>query len=176
MVLVEVHADDGGRGIGWSYASAAAAAIVHETLEPAIAELPLEDPGRAWTAMVAAVRNMGRQGVAATAISAVDVALWDLNARALGLPLFRLLGARRESVPIYGSGGFTSYSTEELIEQLAGWVAGGIPRVKMKIGTSWGQASDTDRHRILAVREVWGSKITSEGYSPVAERLITRVG
>ena len=68
--------------------------------------------------MIRAVRNVGLPGVAATAISAVDVSLWDLRAQAVGLPLFQLLGTYRESVPIYGSGGFTTYSEVELVKQL----------------------------------------------------------
>ena len=59
--------------------------------------------------MVKAVRNAGRPGAVGYAISAVDVALWDLKARVLGLPLHRLLGGVRDEVPVYGSGGFTSY-------------------------------------------------------------------
>ena len=156
MVLVQLVAEDGTSGIGWSYASGAAAAVVQDVLRPAIAELDLADVGGAWSAMVAAVRNIGRQGIAATAISAVDVALWDLKARAQELPLFRLLGAHRDSVPIYGSGGFTSYTLDELTMQLGGWVAAGIPRVKMKIGTAWGTQLEVDRERILAVRDAIG--------------------
>jgi L-alanine-DL-glutamate epimerase-like enolase superfamily enzyme len=106
--------------------------------------------------MVAAVRNVGRGGVAAMAISAVDVALWDLEAKMLQRPLFEVLGPFRRSVPIYGSGGFTSYSVDELTEQLAGWVEAGIPRVKMKIGTSWGTRIEVDRARILSAREAIG--------------------
>jgi L-alanine-DL-glutamate epimerase-like enolase superfamily enzyme len=106
--------------------------------------------------MVAAVRNAGRQGIAATAISAVDVALWDMKARADDRPLYQALGAARDTVPIYGSGGFTSYTVDELAEQLGGWVASGIPRVKMKIGTSWGTRADIDRARILAARQAIG--------------------
>jgi hypothetical protein len=77
---------------------------------------------------------MGRPGIAATAISAVDAALWDLKARLLEIPLCTLLGATRDAVPIYGSGGFTSYSPARLEEQLGGWAAAGITRVKMKVG------------------------------------------
>src|SRR5207245_6793373 len=67
-------------------------------------------------------------------ISAVDVALWDLKAKEARQPLYKLLGPYRDAMPIYGSGGFTTYSERELAEQLAGWVGAGIPRVKMKIG------------------------------------------
>ena len=70
-------------------------------------------PG-SWSAMVAAIRNLGRPGIASMAISAVDAALWDLKARLLDLPLVTLLGAVRDAAPVYGSGGFTSYSIEQL--------------------------------------------------------------
>src|SRR5690349_24831464 len=100
------------------------------------------------------VRNAGRPGVAGYALSAVDVALWDLKARLLDLPLFRLLGAVRDEVPIYGSGGFTSYSNDELVQQLGSWVHDdGIPRVKMKIGSDWGAEPRVDLARVAAVRD-----------------------
>ena len=156
VVLVEVRSDTGGYGLGWSYASAAAAEVIVGVLEPAIREVRLEDVRSAWSVMVAAVRNIGRQGVAATAISAVDVALWDLKARNEDRALFDTLGPCRDQVPIYGSGGFTSYTIDELTSQLAGWVERGIPRVKMKVGTSWGAEVEVDRARILAAREAIG--------------------
>jgi len=86
------------------------------------------------------------------AIAAVDTALWDLKARLLELPLCRLLGKARSSVPVYGSGGFTSYSLPRLREQLSSWVEQGIPRVKMKIGSS----PELDSPRVLAAREAIG--------------------
>ncbi len=82
-------------------------------------------PPAAWARMRRAVRNIDYPGVAASAISAVDVALWDLKARLLGLPLAALLGRVRERVPVYGSGGFTSYTPEQMQRQLAGWVLAG---------------------------------------------------
>jgi len=156
MVLVRIHADSGEVGLGYSYTAAAAAKVVHELLEAALREVSLDAVGAAWEAMVRAVRNVGHQGLAAAAISAVDVALWDLRAKHLGLPLFRALESFRDAVPIYGSGGFTSYDCDRLIEQLGGWVADGIPRVKMKIGTDRGTRLDVDRRRILSVREAIG--------------------
>jgi len=74
--------------------------------------------------------GLGRPGIASMAIAAVDAALWDLKARLLDVALVTLLGAVRKAAPIYGSGGFTSYSREQLQKQLGGWVAEGIPRVK----------------------------------------------
>lgn len=87
-----------------------------------------------WAAMVGAVRNLGRPGVAATAISAVDNALWDLKARLLGLSLVDLIGAARTAIPAYGSGGFCSYDDRRLGDQLGGWAADGFRFVKMKVG------------------------------------------
>jgi L-alanine-DL-glutamate epimerase-like enolase superfamily enzyme len=156
LVLVEAVADSGMRGLGFSYASAAAAGVVHDVLSKAVVGCRVDDVGSVWGAMIAATRNIGRPGIAATAISAVDVALWDLKARLAGQPLFRLLGAHRESVPIYGSGGFTSYTDDQLAEQLGGWVEQGTPRVKMKIGTDWGTRPDLDVHRVQVARDAIG--------------------
>jgi L-alanine-DL-glutamate epimerase-like enolase superfamily enzyme len=135
MVLVEIDAG-GERGIGYSYAAAAAVSVVDDVLETVLkGRDPFAIPAL-WTAMVAAVRNVGWRGIAACAISAVDVALWDLKARLLGVPLAVLFGLERRSLPIYGSGGFTSYSDDRLRDQLSGWVErDGCRFVKMKIGT-----------------------------------------
>ncbi len=156
MVLVEAEAASGERGLGFSYASAAAATVIHETLAQAVCGCAVADVGTAWEKMVRAVRNAGRPGIAATAISAVDVALWDLKARCAGVALFRLLGPVRDAVAIYGSGGFTSYTETELAEQLGGWVGRGIPRVKMKIGTDWGTKPEVDVERVKVARRAIG--------------------
>ncbi|MBV8085050.1 MAG: mandelate racemase [Chloroflexi bacterium] len=155
IVIVEALAG-GCRGLGLSYASRAAAVLVQEKLEPTIKGKPAQDVRARWADMVNAVRNMGRPGVAATAISAVDIALWDLKARLHDLPLFELLGPQRDHVPIYGSGGFTTYSERELIDQLGSWVQQGIPRVKMKIGKDWGACAAEDVARATAVRRAIG--------------------
>jgi L-alanine-DL-glutamate epimerase-like enolase superfamily enzyme len=81
-----------------------------------------------WRAMVDAIRNLGRPGVASMALAAVDAALWDLKARLLELPLVMLLGSARAAIPVYGSGGFTSYSEARLEAQLSGWAEQGSPR------------------------------------------------
>jgi L-alanine-DL-glutamate epimerase-like enolase superfamily enzyme len=108
--------------------------------------------GAAWWSMVGAIRNLGWPGISATAISAVDVALWDLKAKLLDVSVADLLGRSRDAVPVYGSGGLTSYPQSEVCEQLAGWVAQGIPRVKMKVG----REPDADPTRVRAAREAIG--------------------
>src|SRR3989440_7440175 len=102
--------------------------------------------------MSRASRNAGRPGLGMLAISAVDISLWDLKARLLGVPLVTVLDGEHESVPIYGSGGFTSYPLERIREQLGGWVEQGIPRVKMKMG----RESQRDPARLDAAREAIG--------------------
>jgi L-alanine-DL-glutamate epimerase-like enolase superfamily enzyme len=156
LVLVEAVAESGMRGLGFSYAAAAAASVVHDPLSKVVVGCSIDEIGSIWSAMLARVRNIGRPGIASTAISAVDIALWDLKARLAGQPLFQLLGAHRESVPIYGSGGFTTYTDTQLADQLGGWVQQGIPRVKMKIGTDWGARLDLDVHRVGVARQAIG--------------------
>jgi len=145
-VLVVVEATAGGmRGLGHTYADTATARLIRDTLAASVRGRNAFDLPGAWDAMVRSIRNLGRPGIASMAISGVDVALWDLKAKLLDLPLCKLIGQAREAVPVYGSGGFTSYSITQLQQQLGGWVAQGIPRVKMKIGTH--PADDLDRVR-----------------------------
>jgi L-alanine-DL-glutamate epimerase-like enolase superfamily enzyme len=151
MVIAEVHAG-GLAGLGYTYADRAAATVIAHTLTPVVTGCDLMDVPAAWQAMCRTVRNAGRAGIASTAIAAVDAALWDLKARRLGVPLARLLGAVRGSVPVYGSGGFTSYSIDRLQQQLGDWVARGIRSVKMKIGRD----RTADAVRVRAAREAIG--------------------
>ncbi|MCW2941178.1 MAG: mandelate racemase [Actinomycetia bacterium] len=156
MVLVQVRSGPA-VGTGWTYGPVACADVVTGMLAGVVCGREALDVGGAFTAMVRAVRNAGRQGVAGYAISAVDVALWDLKARLLGLPLHRLLGAVRETVPVYGSGGFTTYDAHRLRDQLTRWTAGQhIPRVKIKIGESWGTDLKRDLDRMRQAREAIG--------------------
>jgi L-alanine-DL-glutamate epimerase-like enolase superfamily enzyme len=154
MVLVELRAGSN-TGIGYTYSDGAAAGLIRGKLAACIEGHDAMDPPGAWRKMTRAVRNMGRDGLAATAISAVDVALWDLKARLLRLPLALLLGRAREAVPIYGSGGFTSYSDQQLQAQLAGWVErDGCQWVKMKVGTE----PERDPHRAAVAKQAIGER------------------
>lgn len=151
IVVVEVVAS-GERGLGYTYADASASHLIERRLRAAVEGADAMAVGAVWDTMVASVRNVGRPGIAATAISAVDAAIWDLKARLLELPLVRLLGGARSSVPVYGSGGFTSYSLDELQRQLSHWTEAGIRQVKMKVGRSPG----TDLERVRAARDAIG--------------------
>ena len=151
LVLVEIAAG-GTTGLGYTYADESTARLIHDTLAPITRGMNAMATNAIWSSLVAAVRNIGRTGIASMAISAIDVALWDLKAQLLDQPLVNLLGAAREAAPIYGSGGFTSYSTDQLCKQLAGWVDDGIPRVKMKIGRD----AAADVERVNAARRAIG--------------------
>jgi L-alanine-DL-glutamate epimerase-like enolase superfamily enzyme len=156
MVVVTAKAGNE-RGLGWSYTAAAAATLVGELLADVVTGRDAFDVAGTAEAMARQVRNVGRPGVAAMAISAVDIALWDLKARLLGVALSGLLGRARDTVPVYGSGGFTSYSDDQTREQLSGWVEKQrIPRVKIKIGESWGSEERRDLARVRLAREVIG--------------------
>jgi L-alanine-DL-glutamate epimerase-like enolase superfamily enzyme len=121
-----------------------------------------EDPlchEKLWDDMFWRVRGFGRKGVAFTAISAIDIALWDLKAKAFGVPLYRLLGPYTDTVPIYGSGGWTSFSEAELVKEQTGYVERGIPRVKMKVAKDFGKAEAEDLKRLAAVRKAVGDDV-----------------
>jgi L-alanine-DL-glutamate epimerase-like enolase superfamily enzyme len=157
MVLVQARAGDR-TGLGWTYGPAAAASVVTALLAPAVGEVGVMDVPAAHERMCRAVRNAGRPGVCSMAVSAVDCALWDLKARHLGLPLHRVLGAVHEQVAVYGSGGFTTYDSTRLRDQLARWTGDRhIPRVKIKIGEAWGTRDTRDLERLRLTREIIGS-------------------
>lgn len=109
-------------------------------------------PTAAYMSMWRRVRNLGRPGICSMAISAVDCALWDLKAKLLDLSLVTLLGQVRQGIPVYGSGGFTSYSDRQVAAQLSGWVKQGIPRVKMKVGRN----PNDDLRRVKLARSAIG--------------------
>lgn len=159
MILVQAVAEDGAQGLGYSYADAAAALVIKETLAAEVVGVPVYRVGHAWERMVNAVRNLGRPGIAGHAISAVDVALWDLKARAAGLPLFQLLGAHRAEVPAYGSGGFTTYDDARTERQLTDYLRQGFRRVKIKIGEAWGRREAEDLRRVALAREIIGDDV-----------------
>lgn len=159
VVLVEAEGADGQRGLGYTYTAAAAAQVVRDLLVGAVCGRSLEDVQPVGKAMLAAVAEVDPPELAACAVSAVDIALWDLRARAVEQPLFQLLGAQRPAAPVYGGGGFLNYSTAQLIEQLGGWVARGIARVQMKVGRGVGAGADQDLARVQAVRAALGPKV-----------------
>lgn len=151
LILVELEAG-GCTGLGYSYADASAARLVQDKLLPLVRGQHAMDIPAHWLRMVREIRNLGRPGICSMAISAVDNALWDLKARLLDLPLARLLGQARDGIAVYGSGGFTSYSIEELQHQLGEWAQAGLRMVKMKVG----RHPEADVERVAAARVAIG--------------------
>jgi L-alanine-DL-glutamate epimerase-like enolase superfamily enzyme len=154
IVLVRISAG-GMEGLGYSYADIATAQLIANTLAPKIRGTDPLAIGAAWQTMVAAIRNLGRPGISSMAIAAVDNALWDLKGKLMGASVATLLGVVRTGVMAYGSGGFTSYTNEELVNQMAGWTSEGLTAVKMKIGRD--ALADVDRVKL--VRSAIGSNV-----------------
>jgi L-alanine-DL-glutamate epimerase-like enolase superfamily enzyme len=152
-VVVEVTAG-GKTGIGYTYAPAAAGSLIEQELVDVVTGCDAFATGDRWARMVSVLRNAGYPGIAFSAVSAVDLALWDLKARLLEVPLAGLLGPARDDVPVYGSGGFTSYSLDRLRQQLGGWVDQGIPRVKMKVS----REPEQDARRLDVARKAIGDE------------------
>jgi len=171
--VVVVELTSGGKnGLGFSYATGACARLIHDVLADVVVGQDVMDVGRCWSRMVRAIRNFGRPGVASMAIAAVDIALWDLKAKVMELPLVEVLGKVHDDVAIYGSGGFTSLTDDQLANQLGDWAHGqGIPRVKMKVGESWGARPERDLERARIARTTIGNQVelfvdANGGYSP----------
>ena len=150
MIVVWLKAG-GKSGIGYTYGGSAVFQIIKD-FEALIKGTNVFENAFLWSKMLDAVRNIGSRGVAANAISAVDVALWDLKAKLLNVPLCYLWGMEREKVPIYGSGGFTSYTDDQLISQFEGWKKEGISKFKMKVG----RHPEKDLERVKLARKVIG--------------------
>jgi len=151
IVIVEVTAG-GKQGLGYTYADSATAKLIEDKLKEVVIGNDAMSVTVTWTAMLGSIRNLGRPGICAMAISAVDTALWDLKARLLDVPLVTLFGQVCDTLLIYGSGGFTNYSNEQLLKQLRDWVEQGISRVKIKIGRD----ATVDRQRVAAARKAIG--------------------
>jgi L-alanine-DL-glutamate epimerase-like enolase superfamily enzyme len=153
IVVVEVEAG-GATGLGYTYADGSAARFIESDLSRIVKGSDALSVRDMWVRMGEQIRNAGRPGLGSMAVSAVDIALWDLKARLLGLPLVDLLDRAHDAVPVYGSGGFCNYDEERLREQLAGWVEQRIPRVKLKVG----REPARDGRRLDAARAAIGEE------------------
>lgn len=154
LVTVTVRAASQ-QGLGYTYADRSAAVLIQDKLADVVRGRDAMNTGECWRAMVDAIRNLGRPGIASMAIAAVDAALWDLKARLLNVSLASLLGPVRQRVEVYGSGGFTSYSDAQLEAQLASWMALGIRAVKIKVGRN----APDDLRRVSAARRTVGEDV-----------------
>ena len=178
-VVVRAHARDA-VGLGWTYSSAAAAAVITELLGPVVTGRDSFDVTGAAEAMHRSGRNVGTRGLVMQAQSAVDIALWDLKAKLRDEPLSSMFGAARAAVPIYGSGGFTTLDDSELSEQVGLWRSLGCTAMKIKIGQDWGSDTVRDLHRVRRLRQLAGDGVAlmvdaNGGYSRAQARRVGAV-
>lgn len=176
VVTVEVSSGDC-VGLGWSYTSPAAVEIVRSVLSREVLGADPSRVGWVWERMHRACRDLGTRGVVMAAISAVDVALWDLRGKLLDVPLWELWGTQRESVPVYGSGGFTSMSVAQLDEQVMEWMQAGCSDVKIKIGEDWGHNVSRDLERVARVAaSVDGARVMVDANGAYSRSQAMQVG
>ncbi|MCM2339839.1 mandelate racemase/muconate lactonizing enzyme family protein [Rhodoferax sp.] len=157
MLFVEVTTEDGQQGLGMSYSKRAGGPgqFAHaREIAPTLLGEDASDIGRLWDKLCWAGASVGRSGMSTQAIGAFDVALWDLKARRASLPLAKLLGAYRDSVPCYNtSGGFLHTPTEQLLINASASLARGIGGIKLKVGQP---DRALDVRRLEAVRKHLG--------------------
>lgn len=162
FVVVRVNTDNGLHGIGVTYHEVGGEAIkdfVKYAIEPKLMGRSPFETEALYEENFHYMRGVGRKGLAFCAYSAVDIALWDLKGQALDMPLYRLLGGNSNVVPIYASGGWTSYSREELVAEAMDMVARGYGKIKLKVGVDGGKNPAEDLRRIAAVREAIGPDV-----------------
>jgi len=157
--FVHVHSDQGLVGLGLGGGVTAAREVIERTLKPILIGQNALHIEKLWDDMFWRIRGVGRKGLAFCALSAVDIALWDLKAKYYQTPLYKLLGPYTDTVPVYGSGGWTHFSVDELIAEQASYVERGMKSVKMKVGKDFGQSEGEDVARLSAVRKALGDDI-----------------
>jgi len=159
--VVRLSTDDGISGIGYTYdvAGEAIREVVSKNIAPVVMGRDPFATEVIWTDSMNLLRGVGRKGLALCALSIVDIALWDIKAKASGMPLFKLLGGSEKTIPIYGSGGWTSYTETELIEEIEQIKEWGYTKIKMKVGVDLGRSPEEDVRRVRSVRKHIGDKI-----------------
>lgn len=158
QLFVHIYTDELLEGLGIGLAWPGVQQIVENLKNLLVGKDPVNTE-KLWGDMSRYARNYGHDGIASCAISAVDIGLWDLKAKILDLPLYKLLGAHTESVPIYGSEGCTNSTEKELLDEMAAYVDEGMSRVKIKVGKDFGRSERQDIERIAAVRKALGDDI-----------------
>jgi len=170
-VLVRLDADDGTCGTGFTAITeeeVVAAAINEVASHAVVGEDPMTHE-RIWEKLYWLLAPRGQSGYAMHAIAAIDLAVWDLKARALGQPLWRLLGGARSRVPVYATFGFGFFDRDQLVEAARDWAARGFRRLKMTVGNHALQRRDEprplsqviaeDERRVRAVRDAVGPDV-----------------
>lgn len=158
-VIVRIESSSGLVGVGYTYAgmntSRSLATYIDDVLAPRLIGLPQNAPTRPWAAMFQETLLMGRRGFALRAISAIDIALWDLLGKVTDQPLHALLGGVRDTVPAYASGGYyrPGNPLDNIDREISRYLELGFRDVKIKVG---GLAPDVDAARVERVRSLIG--------------------
>ena len=163
FTIVRVHTDTGLEGIGFTYHEVGGEAtrlLIEKNFTPRLLGADPLQTEVIYRDFTQYLRGIGRKGLMFCALSAIDTALWDLKGKIFGLPLYRLLGGDQAEVPVYASGGWTSYSDDELVAEVAGMVEQGYDAVKFKVGVEGGRNLNRDVRRVAAVREAIGDDVT----------------
>lgn len=161
-LIVRMCTDDGLEGIGVTYHEVGGYAIkdlILRDIAPLLIGRDIFETEVVWQDLVQFLRGVGRKGVVFCAISAIDIAMWDLKGKAVGLPLYKLFGGNQKKIPAYCTGGWTSYSDDELVSEVKDIVAHGYSMVKFKVGVENGNNIERDLLRVAKVREAIGNKV-----------------
>ncbi|MFV0428340.1 MAG: mandelate racemase/muconate lactonizing enzyme family protein [Arachnia sp.] len=162
FTIVRILTSNGLEGLGVTYhevGGEATKTLIDTAIAPRLIGRDPFDTEVLWNEFFGYLRGVGRKGLAFGALSAVDIALWDIKGKALGLPLVKLFGGGRTSVPVYASGGWTSYSDEQLVEEAQMMVDRGYSKVKVKVGVEGGTNPNRDVARVKKLREALGPDI-----------------
>ncbi len=160
LVTVRIGTHSGLAGVGYTYTvgsgGPAVQALIRHDVQPLLLGADARCIERLWENMWWKLHWVGRGGVAAFAISAVDVALWDLNAKLCQEPLWRLLGGYTDRVRAYAGGVDLNHPLDQLLEQTRQHLANGFRAVKMKVGRA---RLAEDVERVSAVRQLIGPEV-----------------
>ncbi len=135
-VVTRVRTDEGITGSAYTMGGSVVVAAVNDTLKPLVMGSDPFDTERLWDKMFRTTLSLGRKGAVIRGLSTIDIALWDIKGRALNMPLYKLLGAYTDRVPIYSSGGYyrQGESFQQMADEMAGIVERGFRSIKIKVG------------------------------------------
>lgn len=161
-IIAVVSTDTGIDGVGVTYCEVgneAITAFAEKVIEPLIIGENPFDTEIIWHKISQVFRAAGRKGLAFFPLSAVDIALWDIKGKVLDIPLYRLFGGNDPQVPAYRSGGWTSYTEEQLVDYALQAKDAGYSMIKIKVGVNGGLNIQEDARRVRAVRKAIGSEM-----------------
>ena len=171
QLFVHIKTDEGVEGLGVGTSAPGVDRIVENGFGDLLIGRDPLDTERLWQDMFWRGRQFGSSGIAAYALSAVDIGLWDLKAKAVGLPLFRLLGEYTDAAPLYGSGGWVNVTGDDLLADVAAFLDQGIRRVKIRVARDRGSFEREDIERVAMARRAIGDDAAlyvdaNNGYYP----------